>query len=307
MAAKSVFIRLAPTRAGRDIGPRPQRNAGAGAQRAMHMLSHSRNPTSVRPPAMAGLFYPQDPGALRCLVASCIEGGGHAGPARPPKALIVPHAGYLYSGVVAGCAYRLLRDTGAAIRHVVLLGPSHRLPLRGLAVPTADFLATPLGDVPVDDAGRRRLRALGLVGVSDAPHAAEHSIEVQLPFLQVVLGEFDVLPIAAGLAPPELVARALEATWNGPETLVVVSTDLSHHHTAPEAKKLDDESTRSILARRDDLSDEQACGARGVNGLLQLARRRGLGVELLDQRNSGDTAGDRSRVVGYGSYALFEP
>jgi len=147
---------------------------------------------------------------------------------------------------------------------------------------------------------------LGLAGVADAPHAAEHSLEVQLPFLQTVLGDFDLLPIAAGLAPTDLVARALDAVWGGEDTLIVVSSDLSHYHTSDEARQLDAATTQSILERRSDLSDEQACGARGINGLMQVARHRGLTVELVDQRNSGDTAGDRARVVGYGSYALFE-
>jgi AmmeMemoRadiSam system protein B len=240
------------------------------------------------------------------MVTGYIEGCPRRGPARQPKALIVPHAGYLYSGAVAGCAYRVLRDSGALIRHVVMLGPSHRVPMRGLAVTSLDYFSTPLGPVPVDGSGRQRLREFGLVGLSDAPHATEHSIEVQLPFLQTVLDGFDLLPIAVGHAPPGLVARTLEAAWSGPETLIVVSTDLSHYHTSLEAKKLDDESTRAILERRSDLSDEQACGARGVNGLMQIARQRNLAVELLDQRNSGDTAGDRSRVVGYGSYAVYE-
>jgi len=142
--------------------------------------------------------------------------------------------------------------------------------------------------------------------VSDAPHAAEHSLEVQLPFLQVVLGAFDILPIAIGLSPPDQVARALDGAWNGADTLILVSSDLSHYHTSEEARLLDAETTHAILERRSDLPDEQACGARAINGLMQVARRRGLEVELLDQRNSGDTAGDRSRVVGYGSYALYE-
>lgn len=270
------------------------------------MLSLVRDMSRVRAPAVAGLFYPQDAAELRRLVTGYIEACPHPGPVRPPKALIVPHAGYLYSGAVAGCAYRVLRDGGASIRHVVLVGPSHRVPMRGLAVTSLDYFSTPLGQVPIDGLGRQRLRELGLVGISDAPHATEHSLEVQLPFLQTVLGEFDLLPIAAGHTPPDLVARTLEAAWNGPETLVVVSTDLSHYHTSVEARKLDDESTRAILERRSDLSDEQACGARCVNGLMQIARQRSLAVQLLDQRNSGDTAGDRSRVVGYGSYAVYE-
>jgi AmmeMemoRadiSam system protein B len=260
----------------------------------------------VRPPAVAGLFYPQDAQELRRTVERHIDACDRVGAARQPKALIVPHAGYPYSGDVAGCAYRLLRDSKAPIRHVVLLGPSHRVPMRGLAVPSVDAFATPLGEVPVDQTNRQRLRELGLVGVSDAPHAIEHSLEVQLPFLQVVLGKFDMLPIAIGLSPPDQVARALDGAWNGPDTLIVVSSDLSHYHTSEEARQLDARSTQAIQQMRSDLADEQACGARAINGLMQVARRRGLAVELLDQRNSGDTAGDRSRVVGYGSYAVFE-
>jgi hypothetical protein len=271
------------------------------------MLSLVDDMSRLRPPAVAGIFYPADASELRRAVAGFLESGPHAAACRQAKALIVPHAGYPYSGPVAGRAYRLLRDAGTAgIRHVVLLGPTHRVPLRGLAVPGVDGFVTPLGVVPIDAAGRRRLRELGLAGVSDEAHAVEHSLEVQLPFLQVLLDDFDLLPIAAGLAPPDLVARALDAVWNGAETLIVVSTDLSHYHTYGEARQIDAETTRAILDRRSDLSDEQACGARGVNGMMQVARRRGLTVELLDQRNSGDTAGDRSRVVGYGSYAVYE-
>jgi AmmeMemoRadiSam system protein B len=261
----------------------------------------------LRPPAVAGIFYPADAAQLRAIVARCIDSAPPTEEKRRPKALIVPHAGYPYSGAVAGHAYRLLRDTGArGIRHVVLLGPSHRVPLRGLAVPGVNGFATPLGVVPIDAAGRQRLRALGLAGIADAPHVSEHSLEVQLPFLQCVIEDFDVLPIVAGLAPAELVARALEAAWNGSDTLVVISTDLSHYHTADEARHLDGATTCAILERRSDLSDEQACGSSGVNGLMQVARKRGLSVQLLDQRNSGDTAGDRSRVVGYGSFAVFQ-
>jgi len=271
------------------------------------MLSVGRDMSRVRPPAVAGLFYPQDARELHAAVSGYLDACPRSDAAQRPKALIVPHAGYPYSGAVAGCAYRLLRDSRAPIRHVVLLGPSHRVPMRGLAIPSVDWFATPLGDVPLNVPVRQRLRELGLVGVSDAPHVAEHSLEVQLPFLQVVLAEFDILPIAIGLSPPDQVARALEGAWNGADTLVVVSSDLSHYHTSDEARQLDRQATDAILARRSDLADEQACGARAINGLMQVARRRNLTVELLDQRNSGDTAGDRSRVVGYGSYAVYEP
>jgi MEMO1 family protein len=271
------------------------------------MLSLNRDKSRIRPPAVAGLFYPENANELRRDVGRYLE----ASPARaagvgPPKALIVPHAGYQYSGPVAGSAYRRLRDCSTGLRHVVMVGPSHRVPIRGLAVPSVDWFATPLGAVPVDAAGRERLRGLGLVGISDAAHAAEHALEVQLPFLQVVLEDFDILPITVGHAAAEQVALAIDAAWGGPETLVLVSSDLSHYHTWNEARQLDADTTRAIVERRSDLPDERACGACAINGLMQVARRRGLAVELLDQRNSGDTAGDRSRVVGYGSYALHE-
>jgi AmmeMemoRadiSam system protein B len=189
----------------------------------------------------------------------------------------------------------------------VLLGPSHRVPMRGLAMPSCDAYSTPVGRVPVNDAARRRLRELGLAGVADAPHAVEHSFEVQLPFLQSLLQAFDVLPIAVGSAPAEQVCRALEAVWGGPETLIVVSSDLSHHHTYIEAQELDEQTARLILARRSDLSDTQACGAGGINGLMEAARPRGLEVRMLERRSSGDASGDDAFVVGYGSFALYEP
>jgi AmmeMemoRadiSam system protein B len=259
----------------------------------------------VRPTAVAGLFYPQDAAELRGTIERLLDAVPPAATSGTvPKALIVPHAGYVYSGAVAASAYRRLRDARATIDRVVLVGPSHRVPMRGLAMPSADAFETPLGTIAIDAAARQRLRELGLAGISDAAHAAEHSLEVQLPFLQVVLNEFELLPIATGLALPAQVARALEAVWNGPSTLIVVSSDLSHYHTYVEARQLDDQTKATILARRSDLSDEQACGACGINGLLEVARHKALAVELLDQRNSGDTAGDRSRVVGYGSYSL---
>jgi hypothetical protein len=256
---------------------------------------------------VAGLFYPENANELRRDVQGYVaERPTHTAAAPRPKALIVPHAGYQYSGSVAGVAYQLLHDWAATIRHVVMIGPSHRVPIRGLAVPSVGSFATPLGMVPIDVAGREHLLQLGLVGLSDAAHAAEHSLEVQLPFLQVVLEEFKILPITVGFAPAEQVARVIDAVWGGPDTLVLVSSDLSHYHAWSKARQLDAETTRAIIERRSDLADEQACGACGINGLMQVARRRGLTVELLDQRNSGDTAGDRSRVVGYGSYALHE-
>jgi MEMO1 family protein len=261
----------------------------------------------VRPPSAAGLYYPRDAEGLRRALRSLLGPGTGCAPARLPKALVVPHAGYAYSGAVAATAYRRLAGVAAGtIRRVVLLGPSHRVHAHGLALPSCSHFSTPLGQVHVDDAGRRLLRELGLAGIADAPHALEHSLEVQLPFLQEILGTFELLPIAVNLAPPEQVCRALEAVWGGPETLIVVSSDLSHHHTHAEAQVLDQQTARHILERRSDLAPPQACGADGINGLLAVARHRDLEVELLERRTSGDTAGDSQRVVGYGSFALYE-
>ena len=269
------------------------------------MLAQGKESGGVRPSSAAGLYYPGEAEGLRRAVQTLLGSSGKTA-GRLPKALVVPHAGYAYSGAVAASAFRTLAsDAAAAIRHVVLLGPSHRVKMHGLAMPSCDCFATPLGQVRINDEGRRHLRELGLAGIADAPHALEHSFEVQLPFLQTVLQDFDLLPIAVGLAPPEQVGRALDAAWGGPETLVVVSSDLSHHHTHVEAQALDQQTAMRILERRSDLSAAQACGADSINGLLEVARRRGLEVELLDRRTSGDTAGDSQRVVGYGSFALY--
>jgi hypothetical protein len=259
----------------------------------------------VRPSSAAGLYYPKDADGLRRALQTLLGSDGQTA-CRLPKALVVPHAGYAYSGTVAAAAFRTLASAAAAsIRHVVLLGPSHRVKMRGLALPSCDYFSTPFGPVRINDEGRQRLRELGLAGIADAPHALEHSLEVQLPFLQSVLTDFDLLPIAVGLAPPEQVGRALEAVWGGPETLIVVSSDLSHHHTHLEAQALDQQTAIRIIERRSDLSETQACGADSINGLMEVARHRGLEVQLLDRRTSGDTAGDSQRVVGYGSFALY--
>lgn len=269
------------------------------------MLAPTKDQGSVRAPTAAGLYYPKEADGLRTALTTLL-GSASQTASRQPKALLVPHAGYAYSGTVAAAAFRTLAGgAAAAIRHVVLLGPSHRVKVHGLALPSWDYFSTPFGEVRINAAGRRRLRELGLAGVSDAPHALEHSLEVQLPFLQALLGEFDLLPIAVGLAQPEQVARALDAVWGGPETLIVVSSDLSHHHTHVEAQALDEQTARSIVARRSDLSDAQACGADSINGLMTAARQHGLEVQLLERRTSGDTAGDNQRVVGYGSFALY--
>lgn len=258
----------------------------------------------VRPPAVAGSFYPADAAELRADVERYLLENPALGP--QPKALIAPHAGYIYSGPVAARAYNLLQGKHA-IRRVVLIGPSHRVPLRGLAAPSADAFRTPFGDVPLDRNALDTLSDLPQVVTADAPHAWEHSLEVHLPFLQHALGDFTLVPLAVGIASPGAIAEVLNRLWDGEETLIVASSDLSHYHPYDVARRLDEETCEAILARRTDIGGDQACGCHPVNGLLEVARRRGLSVELLDLRNSGDTAGPKDRVVGYGAFALHEP
>jgi len=187
---------------------------------------------------------------------------------------------------------------------VVLLGPCHRVPVRGLALPGAQAFDTPLGRIPIDQEAVAALGGLRQVVVSAATHAEEHALEVQLPFLQKVLGEFQLVPLVVGAATPEQVSEVLERLWGGPETLIVISTDLSHYHSYDEARAIDGETVRAILGFDSGISHEQACGATPVAGMLIAARRHGLAPELIDSRNSGDTAGGRGRVVGYASFAL---
>lgn len=256
----------------------------------------------IRPPAVAGLFYPAANDALAREVAGMLDAAPVDGPR--PKALIVPHAGYVYSGPVAAHAYALLHALRDDITRVVLLGPSHRVPLQGIALPSVDAFETPLGVVPLDRAALADLARLDAVRVWDDPHAMDHALEVQLPFLQSVLGEFALVPLAVGRCGPEPVATVLDRVWGGPETLLVVSTDLSHFHAYTEARELDAATVEAIVHRQPTLTGEQACGCHALNGLLLCARRRDLVVELLDLRNSGDTAGGRDRVVGYASFAV---
>jgi AmmeMemoRadiSam system protein B len=272
------------------------------ARAGRHLWDMSAEPCLVRPAAVAGQFYPGTRDALSRSVAELLDEAPAAGPR--PKALVVPHAGYVYSGPTAAAAYGLLHGLAGAIRRVVLLGPSHHVPLRGMAVPATAAFETPMGRVPLDRAGADRLVASGLARCWDAPHELEHALEVQLPFLQAQLGDFELLPVAVGAAPADAVADLLEAVWGGAETLVVISTDLSHFHSYAEARAIDRETCTAILARDPRLSGERACGCYALNGLLQAARRRDLVPRLLDMRNSGDTAGPRDRVVGYASFAI---
>jgi hypothetical protein len=262
---------------------------------------------AVRPPAVAGTFYPADPDELRRWIAAALEEATRRcpAPAEPPKAIVAPHAGYVYSGPIAATAYARVARCQEQIERVVLLGPAHRAALQAVAAPAVDAFATPLGLVPIDTVARQQLVDRGRVVISDAAHAVEHSLEVHLPFLQVTLPGVAVLPLAVADVPADGVADVLDHIWGGSETLVVVSTDLSHHYDYATVAALDRETATAIVARRPEpLRPEQACGAYPLRGLLTAARRRGLGVELLDLRSSGDTAGPRDRVVGYGAFAI---
>jgi AmmeMemoRadiSam system protein B/AmmeMemoRadiSam system protein A len=261
----------------------------------------------VRPAAVAGSFYPADPAALGAsingMLATVPERGTLA-----PKALILPHAGYVYSGPIAASGYARLAQARDRIRQVVLIGPAHRVAFQGISVSSATAFQTPLGAVRLDSPGRDRLLALPGVICLDQAHAEEHSLEVHLPFLQSLLTDFTLLPLVAGDAPDALVAEILAAVWGGPETLVLVSSDLSHYQDYDSARRSDRVTHDAIMRLDANAFDHHgACGRTPLGGLLLLAKQRGMRIESLDLRNSGDTAGPRDRVVGYGAWALYEP
>nr|VFJ49246.1 MAG: hypothetical protein BECKDK2373B_GA0170837_10231 [Candidatus Kentron sp. DK] len=273
--------------------------------------------TTIRPPAVAGLFYPDEPAALKEMVAEFLRNPGKKGenptPAvdgksqAAPKAIIAPHAGFVYSGAIAASAYGRLASVRDRIRRVVLLGPSHRVGFRGIAVSSAAFFRTPLGDIPIDGEAIDSLSDLPQVMVLDKAHAQEHSLEVHLPFLREVLDDFALIPLVVGEASPEAVAEVLERLWGGADTLIVISSDLSHYLPYERAREQDGATARAIetldLAA---MHPHDACGLHPMGGLLHLARQRGMTVERLALCNSGDTAGDKTRVVGYGAWAFFE-
>jgi len=261
----------------------------------------------VRPAAVAGMFYPGNAPQLAREVGELLDGIEHFEPRLGyPKALIVPHAGYMYSGPVAARAFDELAAARGLVKRVVLLGPSHYVAGRGLALPVAEFFETPLGRIAVDAEAVRALADLPQVVKSEPAHAQEHSLEVQLPFLQKVLGEFSLVPLSVGAATREEVAQVLERLWGGPETLIVISTDLSHYHAYEEARRIDGATLERIQACATDLDHDEACGATGLNGFLALCRAKNLQVRLLAACNSGDTAGGKARVVGYAAFAVFE-
>jgi len=261
---------------------------------------------AVRPAAVAGLFYPAEPGALRSEISSFLNASDPDDSARAPKLLIVPHAGTVYSGAVAASAYARLSRSRDRITRVILIGPAHRVAVRGLAAPGVDAFDTPLGRILLDRAALVDLDALAPVVRDDSAHAAEHSLEVQLPFLQLMLDEFALVPLVAGDARPAEVAHILEHLWGGDETLIVVSSDLSHYLPHEQAQAIDRATAQQILTLDARLDSGQACGAIAVNGALIAAREHGLVPRLLALRDSSDATGDLRRVVGYGAFA-FEP
>lgn len=258
---------------------------------------------SIRKAAVAGLFYEGDPATLQQHISELMSGVSSK-KAPIPEALIVPHAGYIYSGPTAARAYHSLESRRDEVRRVVLFGPAHRVYLEGMALPSVDRFETPLGEVPLDREAIERIVDMVDVSVSDQAHRDEHSLEVQLPFLQTVLKQFSLVPVVVGKCDAASVAAVMDALWGGRDTLVVVSTDLSHFLPYADARQVDAKTCDRILAKSGSLSGEEACGAYALNGLMHSQHARALDVELLDACNSGDTAGGRDRVVGYGAFLL---
>ncbi len=267
-------------------------------------MTVSDNVLSIRAAAVAGRFYPAEPQRLRKDVSAMLA-KTPAAPAKPPKALIAPHAGYVYSGEVAGRAFRAVE--GAPTRRVILIGPAHYVAFPGIAVPGVDAFATPLGNVPVDRQSLAAFAESPIVIEDNDAHVPEHALEVELPFLQIVLGRFALVPLLVGDASPIEVAAVLGRLWGGSETLIVVSSDLSHFHDYETAQRLDAATAARIESGAwTELSSNHACGALAIAGLLIEAERRGLRARRLALCNSGDTSGSRDRVVGYGAWAFEE-
>ena len=263
--------------------------------------------TSIRPTAVAGWFYPDNPGELQASVVNYLSEAASKAPARTwlPKAIIVPHAGYVYSAPVAAPAYDALRDVSDRIRRVILLGPNHRVPLSKIAAPSVDSFATPTDEIPLDRNAIDDLLNFAEVEINDEAHAKEHALEVHLPFLNEVLHDYSLVPLVVGTVSLEAVAEILKRLWGSDETLIVISTDLSHYQNYEQAHRLDLQTAEAIEALQPEaISQGGACGRLPVGGLLKLAGELGLRIERLDLRNSGDTAGPRDRVVGYGSWVL---
>lgn len=260
---------------------------------------------NIRPAAVAGLFYPASNDELVQLVNNELSQATLKSQHKP-IAIIVPHAGYIYSGPIAASVFKYLQNFRSIIKRVLLIGPSHRVNFQGLALSNADFFQTPLGKVRLDKNCQEKLLNIPDIQLLDQAHENEHSLEVQLPFLQQVLNNFSLIPIVAGHASAELVEQAIDSIWDGEETLIVVSSDLSHYHDYITAQELDNSTSKAIIGLdHTEIASENACGYVGVNGLLLFAKNHHLKASIIDVRNSGDTAGDKKSVVGYGGY-IFE-
>ncbi len=265
--------------------------------------SQNKIKSTIRPAAVAGQFYPENPAELEKMVIALLNGVDNISP--PAKAIIAPHAGLVYSGPIAATVYASLLADKERISRVVLLGPSHRVYLEGLALSSADYYETPLGKIEIDQDAYGSVRDLPQVSVSDAAHAQEHSLEVHLPFLQLVLDHFKLVPIVVGEASAEEVAEVLEILWGDENTQIIISSDLSHFHDYETAKQLDLSTSKAIEnLQLEAIGSQQACGCMPMRGLLQIAKNKNLKVKTLDLRNSGDTAGTKDRVVGYGAYSV---
>jgi len=269
---------------------------------------------NARMPAVAGSFYPNNVEQLKRQLANFLDNE----PATKivPKALIVPHAGYCYSGTIAGHGFSYLQKNKNTIERVILLGPSHRVPLRGCAVPSSDVFVTPLGDISIDQSACQQLQMLGLASASEQAHQWEHALEVQLPFLQTCLNKFDLIPIVVGACHPKDVVALLKTLLRDPllvepaqNTLIVVSTDLSHFHAYEQAQVLDDDTITRILAFKSDIAPENACGCYALNGLLSFSAQQAWKIKLISKANSGDSKdivnANKTRVVGYASFILY--
>ncbi len=262
---------------------------------------------NIRPPAVAGMFYPENPITLKDMIEHDLVQAMSTSVISAPKVLIVPHAGYIYSGSIAASAFALLEPYRHQIKRVIIIGPSHRVGFNGVAISSADAFDTPLGAIPIDKSAQAKLSEVAGVHIFDEAHVAEHSLEVQLPFLQIMLDKFSIVPIVAGDASPQLISKIIETLWGESETLIVISSDLSHYHQYQTAQQLDKITSQAILALDVNTVDSQhACGCVGIKGLLTFALRHPLKASILDVRNSGDTAGSKDRVVGYGAYLFTE-
>lgn len=261
--------------------------------------------SNIRKAAVAGSFYPASPAELQQQLAALLPDTETR--SKQPKAMILPHAGYIYSGPVAASGYARLGSQASGITRVVLLGPAHRKYVRGLVLPTASAFSTPLGTVPLDTGAMEQIRQLPQVSVDEAAHVDEHCLEVHLPFLQKTLQDFSIVPLVVGETSAEDVCEVIETLWGGDETLLIISSDLSHYQDYDTARKMDQATSRAIESLAyEDIDHHDACGSGPVSGLLLYARRHQLNLETIDLRNSGDTAGPRDRVVGYGAYVLTE-